>query len=273
MSPALGEVEPATWEELVAHLTYEDPGAKPKERRRLGYSYLFRGVSDAKRHTLVPSLGRSKSYLRLTKATSRASVERRILSEFRYRFASELPGKVYDDWDILAFGQHLGVPTRLLDWSTSPMIALFFALAGQTTEDAAVYCVTLSKDHGNNEVSGLERSTLSPFDVASVRRFSPPLSFPRLRNQRGVFTVQPDPATELPLAMGKKVVVHRSLARQFRAILFQYGIDYAYVYPDEEGIGRQVKWHLESRTGLGPHWAHEEQDPGPSSAPPGGTNP
>jgi hypothetical protein len=230
---------PKTWPQLISELTFVGEG----ERERMGFSYIFRGVSDAS-HELVPSIGRTDVF----KAHPQ-DAEERILEEFRYRFAAEIDSRPYDDWELLAFAQHVGVPTRLLDWSTSPLIALFFALCAEKDTDRAVYCVSLSK-HGN-EISRLERQNSSPFKVQQVKRFSPPLSFRRLRNQRGVFTVQPDPLNELPLKYAKKITIKKGLVPAFRNILFQFGIDYAYIYPDEEGIGQQLKWHASSNIGLG----------------------
>jgi hypothetical protein len=244
MDSAFRETEPKSWGELITELTYVKPGGD-----RLSYSYIFRGVSDSE-HKLVPSLGRTEIYKNSSEA-DRQVLEARTFEEFRYRFAAEMPGDRYDFWELLAVAQHVGVPTRLLDWSTSPLVGLFFALSSQTDRDRAVYCLTFSKHNNNNEVSKEERLKDSPFAATRVRRFSPPLAFPRLRNQRGVFTIQPNPTIELPLKHGKKIIINKSYVDGFRRILFQYGIDFAYIYPDEEGIGQQLKWHLNSVTGLG----------------------
>jgi hypothetical protein len=233
------ETFPRTWPELMEELAYVNAGRS----ERMSFSYIFRGVSDAA-YELKPSIGRTELY-----RNHPEDAEERLLQEFQYRFAAEIDARSYDQWELLALAQHVGVPTRLLDWSTSPLIALFFALCAEKDTDRAVYCFSLSKQ--GNEISKDERQNSSPFKVGKVVRFSPPLSFARLRNQRGVFTAQPDPGGALPLKKGKKIVIRHKLVPRFRNILFQCGIDYAYIYPDEEGIGQQLKWHASENVGLG----------------------
>lgn len=238
MTEVLSETEPQTWSDLISDLTYLDGDGE-----RMGVSYIFRGVSDTA-HLLVPSIGRLDTF-----KEHRTELETRLLDEFQYRFAGEIDSRPYDEWERMAFAQHVGVPTRLLDWSTSPLVALFFALSAESETDRAVYCISLSKH--NNEVSKEHREKSSPFKVRKVKRFSPPLSFERLRLQRGVFTIQPNPDQPFPLQVAKRIIIRRDLVVGFRNILFQFGIDFAYIYPDEEGIGQQLRWHAKWNIGLG----------------------
>lgn len=73
---------------------------------------------------LQPSVGRVQKYDPL--------FEERVFRAFKKdaRLHMHLPET--HDWDWLALAQHYGLPTRLLDWSTNPLVACFFALQDES---------------------------------------------------------------------------------------------------------------------------------------------
>src|SRR5262245_54752441 len=97
-------------------------------------TWLFRGVGDVN-YALVPSVGRNSNVY-----GSLIERERALLEQFKRESLLHLPSRPSSDWEWLALAQHHGVPTRLLDWSESPYVALFFAV-WYGFKNAAVYIV------------------------------------------------------------------------------------------------------------------------------------
>src|SRR5207248_677655 len=93
-------------------------------QRRAGHPLWFRG-NGRNQFKLVPTLYRhpnKKSEGELRK------LERELMARFRQRSIPYHSRDLRDDWDALFFMQHYGVPTRLLDWTENPLVALHFAL-------------------------------------------------------------------------------------------------------------------------------------------------
>ncbi len=203
-------------------------------------AWIFRGVSSPT-HYPIPSIGRQTVYGNYNRIR-----EERLFQEFKDRAIGLITDSRFNDWTWLAYAQHIGVPTRLLDWTTSPLIATFFAIESDVDEDRVVYAAQYSKF-----VYEVDHPRTSPFDNAEEGRFSAPMAFDRIRAQRGVFTIHPNPTSIFYPEGSRTLLIPNDLVRIFRKRLFKYGIDHWSVYPDFYGLGRQLAWHLKTKTGLG----------------------
>lgn len=84
----------------------------------------YRGVGNSN-HSLTPSLFRHP----LKKdAEALHRLEKDISSVFSQRSPPFVSQVFEDEWEKMFYMQHYGIPTRLLDWTESPFIALYFAL-------------------------------------------------------------------------------------------------------------------------------------------------
>lgn len=221
----------------------------------LGSDWWFRGLRSSD-YKLQTSLGRhleKNGYRNFD--TNAKKVEKAILEDFQanassYIFSStkdsylkEVSGKNSDVWFWLFTMQHYEIPTRLLDWTISPIIGLWFAVndwkgfnADNTDTDAVLYALNPTKYITTAlKIHQTERPPFLYTDDAHLRpiiqQFNPfesvlmahtISSLPviglfnndRIKAQKGRFTISKDPTACLKDELKKNISFSNNAAAQ-----------------------------------------------------------
>jgi FRG domain len=193
-------------------------------------AWLFRGITDAN-YPLIPKIGRNEFWLRY---------ERHMFDAFRREASAHLERPLDSEWELLALAQHHGLPTRLMDWTESPLVAAYFATRSRRDCDGAIYAI--------NTISVAEPAT-SPFAVKRDAKYRPHHITARITAQRGVFTIHSDPRR--PLSVGdsphKAYQVRMSVVRaaaKHRIVwdLSRFNVNMRSLFPDLDGLAGFLTW-------------------------------
>jgi hypothetical protein len=168
------------------------------------------------------------------------TLERKVFEEFRHLIPAHSNIDATDEWMVLWLAQHHGVPTRLLDWTRSPLVATYFAVESDARHDAAVWVIW-----GFDSPSE-PSPPASPFDVTTVMKVWPFAITPRVQAQSSVFTVHPDGRDVRhylkPNHRVQKFIIDKNDRARFRRQLDFLGVNRSTIFPDLDGLGTWLRW-------------------------------
>ena len=268
----INEITGSSWNELNDAVYAESWQA---DIGRFRSNLAFRGVSNAAYSSLRTSLMRLGGPYE--------QMEAHLLRNFRkYAYLDLVPSLGSDSvWYWLAVAQHHGLPTRLLDWTYSPYVAMHFATADleHFDRDGLIWCINyvqstmalperlqlmLSAEGGNvftAEMLGRVASTLTEFDSLAaedaarpfVTFFEPPALDSRIVNQYALFslmssgTVSLDDWLATSPALARKIIIPADLKWEVRDKLDQANITERVLFPGLDGLSSWLRRHYSPR--------------------------
>ena len=239
---------------------------------------VYRGMADAD-WGLAPSLNRVCAH--------DLSLERQMLRSFKKYGYADLQ-QVTSFWQLLAMAQQYGLPTRLLDWTSSPLVAAHFATEDQETydRDGVIWCAHIDRinrqlpDH-LKEMLRAERAYIftmemldrvgDGFDALSkisshpfALFFEPASAVNRIANQYALFSVCSDPTVAIDALPGtencfRKIVIPARVKLEIRDKLDYINISERMIYPGLDGI---CKWITRRYAALGPRYNRNQNEKG-----------
>ena len=230
--------------------------------------FVYRGQPDAS-FKLTTSLSRNCK-------DKKKDLEPCMLRNFTKYAVLEEPSIENSVWRQMIFGQHHGLPTRLLDWSFSPLIALHFSVTESDMEDmekrdSVVWRTDIHELHDllpdkYKEISRKYNTTVFTVDMlseacdsldmydhdmgaSSMLMIEPPSVDVRIVNQYSFFSVIPnymhdiegflDAHTEKTV----RYVIKKEIRWQIRDMLDHQNVSERIVYPGLDGLSRWLGRH------------------------------
>jgi len=255
------DIHVSTWSDLQEALFADSYQSRIQRFRS---AFVFRGVPRVT-HTLDTSL-QTGGFI---------AHEKHLLTSFR-KYA--IGRAVYGDWiwNWLSLAKHHGLPTRLLDWTYSPYVALHFATENfrEFDHDGAVWCVDyrktnellpkplpsmLSSENANiftTEMLMRVAKSLEEFDALGeefVLFFEPPSLDERIVNQFALFSLPSSAKLSLEELLKKResawrrIIIPAALKWEVRDKLDQANITERVLFPGLDGLSQWLKRYFTTR--------------------------
>ncbi len=255
------EIVVSSLSELVEQCT---PRVRDPASDRLRNRFVYRGLDDST-HPLLSSLARQGG---TTPPHTKSHLESHILRNFVRYSLPYLPSRLHRDWEYLVIAQHHGLPTRILDWTYSPLVAAHFAtVRGDASTDRVVWRLDWPTVHAHfniRDISVLDLETiLAQFGAADFWSYletlqisdqficllDPPSLDARIVAQSAAFTFSTwrDEAFEHTLVRNglastiQRLIIPAARVQLVRDQLDLCSVDERRLFPDLDGVAAEMK--------------------------------
>ena len=252
-------------DELI-NLPFCDDYYEPEIKRHL-VNFVFRGLSNVDYQL-------STSLLRNTGANKNIAENRLLINFKKYAQIIE-PRVLKSEWEAMILAQHHGVPTRLLDWTYSPLTALFFAIRNadspqNTNKDAVIWAIDHRKMNNSlpkkyTDILKIHNGISYTFEMLEELHLKideyfndmkdehflfvePPAIDERIVNQFSVLSIMPDSLDPLEdflysnkEAVAYKFIIPAEKLHKFSDQLEIFNISERTLFPGLDGIASWLK--------------------------------
>lgn len=272
MSFSVTEIKVSSWDRLLSELhSRQLVQLRPDEGDHIRSPYVFRGMDVA-----IWALETSLQRLPKKPNTSTNLIEKSLIRTFR-KYANAGAFDEKSEWYVLAVAQHNGLPTRVLDWTTSPLVAAHFACGDEKykKDDGVIWCLHAGMlrdlNEQNNKAAGSLRGVAWVYDTRLLENsfsdlaaldsslgnnpimllWEPPSLDSRIANQSGLLSIMNGPDESHNDFLSKqsavypglvlKIVIEASAKSEVRDMLDQNGISERTIYPGLPGLCSWLK--------------------------------
>lgn len=191
---------------------------------------FFRGQSSTE-YKLIPSIGRrfkdgEESVLK--------QYEKEIFEDFKRKYSMFTDVRPKNDKEFLFLAQHYGLPTRLLDWTYNPLIALYFACESNFEKNGVVYQSYPFSRRDFNE----DKDDILSFPAITL--LVPNLTDVRYKNQNGLFVLYPEPWKENFECIYAKYIIPAQCKKNILSKLEKIGITRSFIMPSLDSLCKDI---------------------------------
>lgn len=191
---------------------------------------FYRGQASTE-FKLIPSIGR---LVKEGQEQVLLQYEKAIFDDFKRKYSMYTDVRPKNDMEFLFLAQHYGLPTRLLDWTYNPLIALYFACCSDMDKDGVVY-----------QSYPFSHMFFDPMvhDVLAFNNFTilvPNLTDVRYKNQNGLFVLYPEPWKNNFTFISAQFIIPAVAKANIINKLSKIGINHSFIMPSLDSLCKDI---------------------------------